>query len=59
MHLASLGVELGEHVAVEAVVMPHEAEGRCAVWHGFKLLLVHCLGFHVEVEDFIPCGEKY
>lgn len=58
MHLASLGVELGEHVAVEAVVVLHEAEGRRAVWHGCKLLLVHCLGFYVEVEDLIPCGEN-
>lgn len=58
VHLASLGVKLGEHVAVEAVVVLHEAEGRRAVWHGFKLLLVHSLGFYVEVEDFVPCGEK-
>lgn len=58
VHLASLGVELGEHVAVEAVVVPHEAESRCAVWHGRELLLFHSLGFYVEVKDLISCGEE-
>lgn len=58
MHLASLGVELGEQVAVEAVVVLHEAEGRCAVRHGFKLLLFHSLRLYVEVENLIPCREK-
>lgn len=58
VHLASLGVELGEHVAVEAVVVLHVAEGRRAVWHGSELLLFHSLGFYVVVEDLIPCGEK-
>lgn len=58
VHLASLGVELGEHVAVEAVVVLIEAEGRRAVWHGCELLLFHSLGFYVVVEDFMPFGEK-
>lgn len=58
VHVASLGVEHGEHVAVEAVVVPHEAGGRRAVWHGRKLLLLHSLGFYVEVEDLMPCGDE-
>lgn len=51
LHLAGLWVELAEHVSVEAVVVLHVAEGRCAVWHGLKLFLIYSLGFDVVVVD--------
>lgn len=58
MHLAGLWVKLGEHVSVEAVVVLHEAESRCAVWHGREHLLFHSLGSDIEVEDFMFYREK-
>ena len=49
MHFASLWVKLGEHMSMEAVIVLHKAESRCAVWHGLELSLIHCLGLDIKV----------
>lgn len=59
MHLTGLWVKLGEHVSVEAVVVFHEAESRCAVWHGLEFLLVYSLGSNVVVVDVISYRENF
>lgn len=51
VHRAGLWVKLGELVSVEAVIVLHKAEGRCAVWHGLEHFLVYSLGFDVVVVD--------
>ena len=53
MHLASLWVKLGEHMSMEAVIVLHKAESRCAVWHGLELFLINCLGLDIEVVDVV------
>lgn len=58
VHFPGFGVELGEHVTVEAVKVFHEAESRRAVWHVLELLLIHCLRPDIVVEDFFSCVRK-
>lgn len=51
---ASLLVELGELVSVEAVVVVIEAEGRCAVFHGLELdVVIDSLLHNVIVVDVV------
>lgn len=47
------GVEFGEHVPMEAVIVFHEAESRRAVRYVLEHLLMHSLGFDIVVVDFI------
>lgn len=58
MHFPSFGVELGEHVSVEAVKVFHKAESGRAVWHAFELFLIYSLSSNVVVVDFISCIKK-
>lgn len=58
VHFPSFGVELGEHVSVEAVKMFHKAERGRAVWHVFELFLIYSLSSDVVVVDFISCIKK-
>lgn len=58
MHVPSFGVELGEHVSVEAVKVFHKAESRRAFWHVFELFLIYSLSSDVVVVDFISCIKK-
>lgn len=58
MHFASLWIKFGEHVPVEAIVVLHEAESRCAVWHGLELFLFYSLAFKIVVVDFVPFRGK-
>lgn len=57
VHFASLWIKFGEHVPVEAIVVFHEAESRCAVWHGLELFLLYSLAFKIVVVDFVPFEE--
>lgn len=43
---------------VEAIVVLHEAESRCAVWHGLELFLFYSLAFKIVVVDFVPFRGK-
>lgn len=58
LHFPSFGVELGEHVSMEAVKMFHKAESGRAVWHVFELFLIYSLSSDVVVVDFISCVKK-
>lgn len=58
VHVPSFGVELGEHVTVEAVKVFHKAESGCAVWHVLELFLIHSLCSDIVVEDFFSCVKK-
>lgn len=58
LHFPGFGVELGEHVTVEAVKVFHEAESRRAVWHVVELLLIYSLRSDIVVVDFISCIQK-
>lgn len=58
LHFPGFGVELGEHVTVEAVKVFHEAESRRAVWHVLELLLIYSLRSDIVVKDFVSCIQK-
>lgn len=58
VHFAGLWIKFGEHVSVEAVIVLHEAEGRCAVWHGLELFLVYSLGSDIVVVDVVPFRKR-
>lgn len=57
MHLACLWVKLGELVSMEAVIVIHKAESRCAVWHGLELFLIYSLGSDIVVVDVVSLEE--
>lgn len=57
IYIASLGVKFGEVVSVEAIIVVHKSKGRGTVRHAFKLLLIHCLGPHIEMVDVIILKE--
>lgn len=59
VHLSGLGVELGKHASVEAVVVLHEAEGRRAVGHGLELFLLYSLGSDVVVVDVVSFRKQH
>lgn len=58
VHFPGFGVELGEHVTMEAVKVLHEAESRRAVWHVLELFLIYSLRSHIVAVDFISCIQK-
>lgn len=58
VHFPSFGVELGEHVTVETVIVFHKAESRRAVWHVLELLLIDSLRSDIVVVDFFSCIQK-
>lgn len=58
VHFPGFGVELGEHVTMEAVKVFHEAESRRAVWHVLELFLIYSLRSDIVVVDFISCIQK-
>lgn len=58
MYLTGFWVELGEHVSMEAIMMLHKAESRCAVWHRSKLFLIDSLGLGVVVVDVVSLREN-
>ena len=55
VHLTGPWIKLGEHVPMEAVIVLHKAESRCAVRHGLKLFLFDSFGSDVEVVDVVFC----
>lgn len=57
MNLTGIGVELGEVMAMETVIVSRIAEGSRAVGHGLEFFLMDRLGVDVKVEDFMTWGK--
>lgn len=53
MNLPGVGVELGEIMAMETVIVSCIAEGSRAVGHAFKFFLMDLLGVDIKVVDFM------
>lgn len=58
MNFTIIGVELGEIVAMQTVIVSCIAEGSRAVGHAFKFFLMDLLGVNVKVVDFMTWSMK-
>lgn len=58
MDLPSVGVKLGEIMAMETIVVSCIAEGSGAVGHGLEFFLMDRLGVDVKVVDFMTWGKE-
>lgn len=56
INFPSIGVELGEIMAMETIIVSHIAEGSRAVGHAFEFFLMDLLCVKVKVVDFMTWG---